>query len=115
MNRKPTIYTPHTAFKAKVDLTRCRAAVHEGGRGVGFHQCTKKGTKSWTDPDSGLMFLFCTGKTGHHPDDEAARDAERRKRWDEKEAAETRQRVRWGLAGATDEELLAEVERRGLR
>jgi hypothetical protein len=36
------------AARDKARDAQCRAAVHESGRGVGFHQCQKKGSKIFT-------------------------------------------------------------------
>lgn len=36
-----TVWMPHWSYE-KVDPTRCKASVHDEGRGVGFHQCSRK-------------------------------------------------------------------------
>lgn len=35
------------ATREKAQAEQCRASVHEGGRGVGFHQCQKKGSREF--------------------------------------------------------------------
>lgn len=45
---------------------RCRAAVHQGGRGVGFHQCQRKGTKTyWVDGRPGHRGEVADEKSEH--------------------------------------------------
>lgn len=53
----------------KLDPTRCRESVADGGRSVGFHQCGKLATR---DGYCGL----------HHPDAVQKRHAERDARYD---------------------------------
>lgn len=43
-NVKDEIYSPNSKYAGRFDPNRCAKSVHEGGRGVGFHQCTRKGT-----------------------------------------------------------------------
>ena len=38
-------YKPHNKYKPRIDKTKCRASVSEGGRGVGHNQCQKKPQK----------------------------------------------------------------------
>lgn len=61
-----------------IDTNRCKAAVHDGGRSVSFHQCTRK---PWRDG-------WCKQ---HHPDTEATRDKERRARWEMESRARRRE------------------------
>lgn len=111
---RPHVYTKH-GWTREVDVGRCRAAVHDGGRGSGFHQCLRKtGLRSWTDPDTCVAYMFCTGGNGHHPDEVERRRQESSVRWHAQAKAERDRDVAFGLRGATDAELQAEYERRGL-
>lgn len=38
------LYTPHNRFQSPPNVKLCRAAVADGGRSVGFHQCSRKAT-----------------------------------------------------------------------
>jgi len=57
--KTPYLYKPHNSFESSVNMTRCRVAVHEDGRGIGFHQCNHRakvtrdgiGYCSMHDPD----------------------------------------------------------------
>lgn len=40
-SREPMRFTARMSYGGKVDPEQCAAAVHEGGRGVGFRQCLK--------------------------------------------------------------------------
>ena len=56
-------------YEAKVDPERCKAAVHDIGRGCGIHQCRRKiGRDGWCKQ--------------HHPEAEAARRQAASDRWD---------------------------------
>lgn len=39
-----SVYRPHGAFDQSFSASQCAASVHDSGRGVGFHQCQRKGT-----------------------------------------------------------------------
>lgn len=79
------IYKPG-AWAASIGATastdRCREAVHEGGRGVGFHQCGRK--PAVTREVDGKEYGFCKQ---HDPVVVKAKDAARRERWDAEAAA----------------------------
>ena len=80
----PHDYKPHGPFGNPIDPDRCRAAVH-GGRGVWFHQCSRK-------PMAGERYC-----RQHHPDTIARRYEERRQRWREEDERARRSRVIHGL------------------
>lgn len=65
------VWKPHWSHQ-KVDLTRCRSAVHEHGRGVGFYQCTRKGVIE----EDGM--LWCRQ---HAPSAERKRHKARQAKW----------------------------------
>lgn len=76
------IYKPHGTLEGKVDESRCRASVHDGGRGCGFHQCSRK-TVVVVDG-----YGFCKQ---HSPEAQKARDRECEERYQkEREATERR-------------------------
>lgn len=87
------IYKP-LGWQAKVGYTvstdRCRASVHEGGRGVGFHQCNRKPVV--TREVEGKEYGFCKQ---HDPVAVKEKDAARRARWDAESAA---RQAEWALA-----------------
>lgn len=63
-------YKPHNQFAPKIDRERCKAAVPEGGRGVGFFQCQKRpGTSGYCGT--------------HDPKAEAKRRAKREERYEQ--------------------------------
>ena len=64
-----SVFTP--CYLKPVDMKRCRASVHESGRGVGFHQCLRD--KKLLEHDG---MLFCKQ---HHPPSIQARDEKSRK------------------------------------
>jgi len=65
-------YVPHGLHAAKVKPERCKASVHEPGRGIFIHQCQRKPTRDgWCNQ--------------HHPDTAAKRRVESQKRWDAKQ------------------------------
>lgn len=65
----------------RVDKARCRASVHEGGRGVGFHQCLKK-------PMTGERYCSV-----HLPANVKKRQDDNYRRYQEREAADKRRRI----------------------
>ncbi len=101
-------------YESEVDLTRCRRNVHEPGRGFHIYQCSRKGKHEWVDPETNETYKFC--KT-HHPGEVAKRDRAREQKWaDEAEARKQgreKSAITRGLPAASDEQLLAECEKRG--
>jgi hypothetical protein len=88
-----SIYTPlkwQESIGYRVNPDRCRASVHESGRGVGFHQCGRKPTV--TREVNGKEYGFCKQ---HDPQAVAAaraiRDAKYKAESDARNAA-------WALA-----------------
>ena len=80
------LWTPHWDYD-KVDPTRCRYSVPDGGMRVTFHQCTRtgnypvegKGGEHIRD-DDGNVVVYCKS---HHPDTLDERRAEEKARWEE--------------------------------
>jgi len=88
-----SIYTPlkwQESLGYSVSLDRCRASVHEGGRGVGFHQCGRKPTV--TREVDGQEYGFCKQ---HDPVEVAKRNAASRAKWQTEYEA---QKAAWALA-----------------
>lgn len=67
----------------RVDKSRCRAAVPEEGRGVGFRQCSRK-------PANGERYC-----KHHTPEAIQARRDANSKRWQERAEQEKRRNMRW--------------------
>ncbi len=92
-------YSPHSKYNAAVDPLRCAQAVHDSGRGCGFHQCrNKRKVGDWC--------------ATHDPNAiKARRDkSERKYRADLDRARAVR--IVTGLQNATTEQLHAEIARR---
>lgn len=76
-------YSPHGFGASPLNPARCKASVHEPGRGMFIHQCSRK---PWKDGWCGQ----------HHPDSEKARQEAASNRW----AAETRAKERNSALGS---------------
>lgn len=74
-------FTPHWSYE-RVDDTRCRASVHNGGRDVGFHQCLRK-------PLEGEKYC-----KQHSPEAETARREAGERRYKEQQEADHKSRVK---------------------
>lgn len=81
------LYKPFGYKPNPIEPDKCRASVHNGGRGGGFHQCPR-------NPKVQRKVKGHRGKVGfckqHDPEAVAARDAERRERWDAENLARDR-------------------------
>ena len=103
-------YKPHAIWSpSPVDQERCVASVSSGGRGASFHQCHRS---RWHASEGGE---WCRQ---HDPPRAKKRHEERiQARRDQNDECQRRfdaATVKNGLARATDEQLVAEVRRRGL-
>lgn len=82
----------------RVDMERCRASVHDGGRGCGFHQC---GRKKVVEVDG---IGYCKQ---HSPQGQAKRDRERderhREEMDSFQRRESRNKARWTVFALVQE------------
>lgn len=75
---KTFVYRQHSHLGGAVDLDRCRASVHAGGRLVSFHQCLRKGAVE--REIDGETYKFCRQ---HDPNAVAERERARREKWEE--------------------------------
>ena len=73
------------AFEGKADPSYCPASVHETGRGVGFHQCARKGNVKFAFKVEGKTYNFCAT---HFPPNIDKKN----KLWDAKYEAESKAR-----------------------
>lgn len=92
-------YKQRDRFSAPVDPTRCRASVHEKGRGCLIYQCQRKAVQG----------KWCKQ---HHPDAIKARNEASERRYRERMEDEKQRDIRYGLRAATRAQLLAELGRR---
>lgn len=90
------VYTPakwEASCGVAADPNRCAASVHDGGRGVGFHQCFRKGKH-----DEG-GHRWCSQ---HRPSAEAKRkqeaDAKYKAEWAERRKRSAREAARKNIA-----------------
>ena len=93
-------YKPHGRYEASIDTSRCRASVHDSGRGVGFHQCGRRPAK-----DKRLC-------RQHSPEAQAERDKKRGDKYQFDLEHAKQHRIRWGLKDATVEQLREELASR---
>lgn len=93
-------YEPNK-WQGSVNNDRCPAAVHEQGRGVGFHQCSRNRGKH---PEG-----WCST---HDPENEKKRKERSYQLYKQKLEDDDRRRIEWALATATVEQLEAELKRR---
>ena len=83
-----SIYTQDSGMSRRpADPKNCAEAVHDGGRFVGFHQCSRKATLREKDERTGRVYGFCRA---HAPSTQRAAARKREARWqaeaDEREA-----------------------------
>jgi uncharacterized protein (DUF2461 family) len=97
--REPHRYKPHGMYAAPIHPERCAASVNAGRSGL--RQCGNSRRK---------------GSEWCHTHDPAAiqkREQEKDARWEKKRKNEQRYCTGYGLAHATDKQLIAEMKKRG--